>query len=355
MKKELLMGTALVSTLGAASVAEAVTATMSGNHQVGIEVESPDSGGDQKKQLNDNNFSVSLSETTDAGVTISSSFSIVNEASASSSVGASDMDAGLSLAFTDGSKLDLINAGNASGSHDISIPGSAGAEGITATTANKAPTGLDFATGSTVYGIEYHTAADFLVDGLKMSVSASTDNSVATGATWKNDGHIAVGATYVTDFGDTAVTIGAGYSETEGSLNGTTPTTEESSIHFGISAVTGDLTVAVGFADGDDITTGSGTTANVEMDAEVVKAGIKYVSGDLTFNLGIVDGEGTDNAFGSTGGSADSMNKASASVSYAVASGVTAILGYSNSDSQNEGASDDKDGSAWYIGANMSF
>ena len=49
------------------------------------------------------------------------------------------------------------------------------------------------------------------------------------------------------------------------------------------------------------------------------------------------------------------MNKASASVSYAVASGVTAILGYSNSDSQNEGASDDKDGSAWYIGANMSF
>jgi hypothetical protein len=52
MKKELLMGTALVSTLGAASVAEAVTATMSGNHQVGIEVESPDSGGDQKKQHN---------------------------------------------------------------------------------------------------------------------------------------------------------------------------------------------------------------------------------------------------------------------------------------------------------------
>ena len=36
MKKELLMGTALVSTLGAASVAEAVTATMSGNHQNGM-------------------------------------------------------------------------------------------------------------------------------------------------------------------------------------------------------------------------------------------------------------------------------------------------------------------------------
>jgi hypothetical protein len=41
MKKELLMGTALVSTLGAASVAEAVTATMSGNHKTGIEFDSP--------------------------------------------------------------------------------------------------------------------------------------------------------------------------------------------------------------------------------------------------------------------------------------------------------------------------
>ena len=44
MKKELLMGTALVSTLGAASVAEAVTATMSGNHQVGMEFDSPSGG-----------------------------------------------------------------------------------------------------------------------------------------------------------------------------------------------------------------------------------------------------------------------------------------------------------------------
>ena len=40
MKKELLMGTALVSTLGAASVAEAVTATMSGNHSTGMEFDS---------------------------------------------------------------------------------------------------------------------------------------------------------------------------------------------------------------------------------------------------------------------------------------------------------------------------
>ena len=137
MKKELLLGTALVSTLGAASVAEAVTMSMSGNHQTGIEFDSP-SGGDTRSNNNDNNFTVSLSETTDGGVTISSSFMLANETMAGT-----DGDAGFTLAFTDGSKLDLINAGNASGSHDISVPGSAGAEGITVTTSNKAPTGLD--------------------------------------------------------------------------------------------------------------------------------------------------------------------------------------------------------------------
>ena len=33
----------------------------------------------------------------------------------------------------------------------------------------------------------------------------------------------------------------------------------------------------------------------------------------------------------------------------------SAILGYTNVESQNEGSADTKDGSAWYIGANMSF
>ena len=36
MKKELLIASALVSTLGAASVANAVTATMSGSHHTGL-------------------------------------------------------------------------------------------------------------------------------------------------------------------------------------------------------------------------------------------------------------------------------------------------------------------------------
>jgi hypothetical protein len=46
MKKELLMASALVTTLGATSVAQAVTATMDGSMKVGAEFESPDRGVD---------------------------------------------------------------------------------------------------------------------------------------------------------------------------------------------------------------------------------------------------------------------------------------------------------------------
>ena len=352
MKKELLMGTALVSTLGAASVAEAVTATMSGNHQTGMEFDSPTNGTDTNAQINDNNFTVSLSETTDGGMTISSSFMLANEDAVDG-----DLDAGFTLAFTDGSKLDLLNAGNASGSHDISVPGSAGAEGVTVTTANNAPTGLDFATDSTKFGLEWHSAADFLADGLSMSISMSTDNGAAATATAKNDGHMAIGATYVTDMGDTAVTVGAGYSEADYAKTGTALTSSDGGAHIGISAVTGDLTVAVGFADGDSIATQDSTTSNdVQVDGEVVKAGVKYVSGDLTFNVGLTSGTAQDSTTIGTGGTTeDSKDVTSASVSYAVASGVTAIIGYTDVDSSNEGMNDTTDGSAWYIGANMSF
>jgi hypothetical protein len=347
MKKELLMGTALVSTLGAASVAEAVTATMSGNHQTGVEFDSPTGGTDTNAQVNDNNFTVSLSETTDGGMTISSSFKLMDENAA-----AGDVDAGLTLAFTDGSKLDVLNAGNASSSHAVSVPGSAGAEGVTVTSTNMAPTGLDFMNADTALGVEYHTAADFLGDGLKMSFSASTDTGAAAIPTYRTDSHIAIGATYVTDFGDTTVTIGAGYSDSEGSDSQTAPTADNNGIHVGLSAVTGDLTVAVGFADGEEA--GLGDKGTAEMTADVVKAGVKYVTGGLTFNVGFASGDAQDNTIGSSGGNDDAQDVTSASVSYAVASGVTAILGYTTVEASDEGASTD-DGSAWYIGANMSF
>jgi hypothetical protein len=326
---------------------------MSGNHQTGVMFNSPTGGTDTNAQINDNNFSVALSETTDGGMTISSSFSIVNESTASSSVGTADMDAGFSLAFTDGSKLDVLNAGNASGSHAVSIPGSAGAEGVATTSTNQAQTGLDFATDSTDLGFEYHTASDFIADGLKMSFSASTDSGAANTATYRVDSHLALGATYVTDLGDSTLTLGGGISQTEGSKTGATAATNDTNgYHVGLSAVTGDLTVAVGFADGDKA--GVGLSSANEITADVVAAGVKYVSGSLTFNVGIASGDAQDNAIGSSGGSDDAKDVTSASVSYAVASGVTAILGYTSLEASDEGASTD-DGSAWYIGANMAF
>jgi len=347
MKKELLMGTALVSTLGAASVAEAVSATMSGNHQTGMEFDSPNGGTDTNAQINDNNFTVSLSETTDGGMTISSSFKVMDENTKE------DYDAGFTLAFTDGSKLDVLNAGNASGSHAVSIPSSAGAEGVTVTSTNSASTGLDFMTASTALGVEYHTASDFLTDGLSMSFSASTDNGANAVATYRTDSHYAIGATYVTSAGDTAVTIGAGISASEGSKTSTPAITNDiGGMHVGVSAVTGDLTVAVGFADGD---TTSGDRNTNEVAGEVVKAGVKYVTGDLTFNVGVANGTSKDGGIGTPGTTEDSKDVTSASISYAVASGVTAILGYTDVDSADEGTNDTTDGSAWYIGANMSF
>ena len=346
MKKELLMGTALVSTLGAASVAEAVTATMSGNHKTGIEFDSPTGGTDTNAQINDNNFTVSLSETTDGGMTISSSFKVMDENTKE------DYDAGFTLAFTDGSKLDVLNAGNASGSHAVSVPSSAGAEGVTITSSNSASTDLDFMTASTALGIEYHTAADFLVDGLSMSLSASTDNGANAVATYRTDSHYAIGATYVTSAGDTAVTIGGGISASDGSKTTTAITNDTGGIHVGVSAVTGDLTVAVGFADGD---TTSGDQNTNEVAGEVIAAGVKYVTGDLTFNVGVANGTSKDGGIGTPGTTEDSKDVTSASISYAVASGVTAILGYTDVDSADEGTNDTTDGSAWYIGANMSF
>jgi predicted porin len=91
-----------------------------------------------------------------------------------------------------------------------------------------------------------------------------------------------------------------------------------------------------------------------EYEGSVTKAGLKYVTGLLTFNVGFASGEMKDNAIGNTGGSDDSLDTTSASVSYAVAAGVTALLGYTSTEASDEGAATD-DGSAWYIGANMAF
>jgi hypothetical protein len=350
MKKELLMASALVSTLGVASVAQAVTASMSGSHLVGQEFESSDSSTDTNSTHNASSFSVSLSETTDGGTTISSSFMLQNEG------GGLDNDTSLTLAFSDGSKLELLNAGNASGTHDIAIPGAAGEQGLTITTTANAPSGLDFATPATTFGLEWHSAADFMMDGLKVSASYSADNEVAKSTTAATSSAWGVGATYVTTAGDTTVTVSGGVADGEIATGDTQATSDKGGFNVGVVAVTGDLTIGVGYGDGDTFVNSTTNGSNQEIDGSVMKAGISYkASDDLTLALGVKAGEGKDGAFGTPGTTDDSTDSTSASVTYTVASGVSAVVGYTTVDAQNEGSSTTDDGSSWYIGASMSF
>ena len=179
MKKELLLATALAGSLGLAGTANAVTMSMSGHHEVGIEGESPDGTGvdSTARSGGGSGFAISLSETTDGGIGISSGFSLMNE-----STGFSNSNSGLTLTFTDGSKMDLVGAGNASDSHDVAIPASAGSEAIAYTATNAAPGGIDgLATGGDAVGFEWHSAADAMgVDGMKFSVSGSFNGDATT-------------------------------------------------------------------------------------------------------------------------------------------------------------------------------
>ena len=89
----------------------------------------------------------------------------------------------------------------------------------------------------------------------------------------------------------------------------------------------------------------------------VLKAGAKYVSGDITFAIGVTAGEGNDGDIAANAsGSADSYDATSASISYAVASGVTAVLGWTDVSRDDDGAAaTDASGSSWYVGATVSF
>ena len=350
MKKELLIASALVSTLGAASVANAVTASTSGSHHTGLRGTNVDSGStDTIAQVVASSFSVSLSETTDGGVGIASSFMLANEGTGGT------QSAGLTLTFTDGSKLDVINAGNAAATHDVSVPGGAGEASITVTTNNNAQTGLDFFATGTAIGVEWHSAADFMADGLKISASMSVDDGVAADASAAVESAWGLGATYVTSAGDTAVTIGAGISDSDWKDTETAPSANNG-FHVGFSAVTGNLTVAAGYANGDKVEESATINENEIVDNTVTKVGVKYVSGDVTLSVGYSSGAGKDSTtLGTAGTKEDAIDTTDAGISYAVASGVTANLGWKNVDSQEAGVSETSGGTSWYIGANMAF
>jgi len=353
MKKELLIASALVSTLGAASVANAVTATMSGGHHAGLKGSSIDDGtADTTTAVTKSSFTVSLSETTDGGVGIATSFMLANESDTGLHT------AGLTLTFTDGSKLDVIRGGNAAASHDVSVPGGAGEAGVTVTATNRASDGLDFFAKATAVGVEWHSAADFMADGLKIGASFSTDTGAAATASATLESSWGLGATYVTSAGDTALTIGAGLADSEYKDTGTAASSGSNGFHVGFSAVTGDLTVAAGYANGDLVSAG-GTVATAEYevnDNSVTKVGVKYVTGDVTLSVGYSSGAGKDSTtMGTAGSTEDAIDTLAAGISYAVASGVTANIGYKDVDSQVDGVSETSGGTSWYIGASMSF
>ena len=351
MKKELLIASALVSTLGAASVANAITASTSGSHHTGLRGVDADSGTtDTVSQVVASSFSVSLSETTDGGIGIASSFMLANEGTTGL------QSAGLTLTFTDGSKLDVINGGNAAASHDISVPGGAGEASITVTTANNAQDGLDFFATGTAIGIEWHSAADFMADGLKIGASFSVDDNVAADASAAVESAWGLGATYVTSAGDTAVTIGAGISDSDWKDTDAAAPTGNSGFHVGLSAVTGNLTVAAAYANGDKVIDNATSDEREVVDNSVTKVGVKYVAGDVTLSVGFTSAAGTDSAtLGTAGTKEDAKDTTDAGISYAVASGVTANLGWKNVDSQEAGVTETSGGTSWYIGANMAF
>ena len=358
MKKELLIASALVGSLGLAGVAEAASATMSGHNRVGVVGKDADNAtnGSTNGSNRQSTFSVSLSETTDGGIGISTGFDLSEEAQTLD-------QSGITLTFTSGAKLDLIEAGNAANTHIATVPGASGEMGISGATDTNAPTTLTFASGGDNVGFEFHTAADaFGVEGLKASVSFS-DNSDAANTTGQHTdaGMMSIGASYVTTAGDSTVTIGGGLYQ--GSTTSTTALYENEGFAVALSAVTGDLTVGVGYADGTKV--GTGATTNVDGDtngyaitgASVLKAGAKYVSGDITFAIGVTAGEGNDGDIAANAsGSDDSYDATSASISYAVASGVTAVLGWTDvSRDDNGSAASDASGSSWYVGATVSF
>ena len=350
MKKELLVASALITSLGAAGVAEAASATFSGHTRAGVVGTDTDAtadgtySGDQKST-----FSVSISETTDSGIKISTGFDLTDEADGSTD------SSGLTFTFTDGSKLDVIEAGNAIGTHKATVPGASGEQGVTGTTANSAPSSISFGDTSDAVGFEWHSAADaFGVEGLKAGVSASFGDDGDTAATSTAENSYSVGLNYVTDAGDTTITVGGGFVNASDS-NSSSNNDRAQNTAVSLTAATGDLTVGVGFGSGSYVDANSGTSFEVD-DAEVITAGAKYVSGDITFAVGFTDGEAKDGAIGADGANTDSYNNTSASIDYAVVSGVTATIGYAALEQSEEGTSATANsGTSWYIGATVSF
>jgi hypothetical protein len=356
MKKELLIASALTASFGLAGVAEAATVSYSGSSKQGVsgsDLDSAASGDSTYGALQQSNLSFSVEETTDAGTKISTGFTLVNEASTQTGYNGS----GLTLTFTDGSALDLLDAGNAYGGHLASVPGASGETGIGASSTNAAPTDLDWADTSDGVGFDWSSAADFGgVDGLTVGVSAAFGDDGDTTTTATADTSYSVGATLVTTAGDSTVTIGGGFIQAGTSNVGAT-NDMASSVAVSASAVTGDLTVGIGYANGSGLIDGTVQEAKQTDSNSIMKAGVSYVSGDITLAIGYVTGEAKDSTTtAADGASTDEYVNTAASISYAIASGVTGVVGFADTQTSDESSDDSgESGSSWYIGATISF
>jgi len=352
MKKELLLASALVGTVGISGIAQAADFSWSGHTRNGVTWSDTDEAGDATMTGNQqSSLSIALSQVTDGGTTIATGFDITNEND-------EDTDSsGLTLTFNSGVKLDVIEAGAAYATHLASVPSAAGEQGIGGSSTMAAPTGLDYANSNDLVGFELHSAADaFGVDGLKLGVSASFNgDAAATTSAHAMENSFSVGASYVTTAGDSTVTIGGGFFQ--GDTVATAATSDTQSTAMSVSAVTGDLTVGLGYASGAYLK-GNGVLDEQVTGVDIMTAGVKYVSGDLTFNLGFASGEGTDEVLGTaaTAAAADSYEQTAASVGYTIASGVSATIGYSDRSRSTENTAAPSDsGTSWYIGADVSF
>jgi hypothetical protein len=354
MKKELLIASALAGTVGLAGVAEAATASYSGHVRNGVLSKDTDGTADATWGISQQgSFSVSISETTDSGIKISTGLGLADEGTGS------DADSsGLTLTFTDGSKLDVFEAGNAYATHLASVPSATGEQGVGGSTTINAPTGLTWANKSSKVGFEWHSAADAMnVEGLKFGISASAGDDGDATSTSSVETAYSIGASYVTTAGDSTVTIGGGFVNADDSAAKTINAAAESWA-ISATAATGDLTVGAGLSGGSAVHNKTHANQTEEIDgADVLTAGVKYVSGDITFAIGHVSGSGADTAtFNGNPTADDAYTDTSASVSYTIASGVSGILGYSDRERDQDGTtSTDHSGTSWYIGALVSF
>jgi len=351
MKKELLIASALTASLGMVNVAEAgANVSYSGSVTRGVTQDSIGGGGaNAHTAVTTGELSFAIDQTTDSGIKWSTSLSVVDEGSAEGDPG------GFTLTFTDGSTLDVIEAGSAFGGAIASIPAAGGSQGITNTSTNNAPGDLDWADANDAVGFDWGSAADFGgIDGLTVGVSAAFGNDTATSGSSGAETTYSAGLTYAMDAGDTAVTVGAGFIRAT-SDSTSTQNEKASSAAFSISAVTGNLTLGAGYSSGE------GTAAKKNTDMEIdgvswVEAGAKYVTGDMTLTVSGGRGKAQDGALGSEGADNDETTNASSSIAYTIADGVSATFGYTDVNNHADGAKiASNSGSSWYIGATVSF